>query len=43
MARKNGLIKCMRADEALDLGSYVTLKFPKEGFGSVEKYKVGFK
>ena len=42
-AHKNVLIKNLPADEALDPGSYVTLKSLKEDFGSVEKYKDGFK
>jgi hypothetical protein len=42
-AHKNVLIKDLRADEAMDPGSYVTLKSLKEDFGSVEKFKDGFK
>ncbi len=40
-AHKNVLIKDMRADEALDPESHVTLESLKEDFGSVEKYKQG--
>ena len=43
VAHKNVLIKDLRVDEDLDTGSYVTRKSLKEDFGSVEKYKDGFK
>ena len=43
VAHKNVLIENMCADEALDPGSYVTLKSLMEDFGSVEKYKDKFK
>jgi hypothetical protein len=42
-ARNNVSNKDMRADEALYPGSCVTLKSLKDNFGSVEKYKDGFK
>ncbi len=42
-AHKKVLNKDLRADEAMDTGSYVTLKSLKEDFGSVEKYKDAFK
>ena len=42
-AHKNALIKDLRADEPMDPRSYVTLKSLKEDFGSVEKFKDGFR
>ncbi len=42
-AHKKVLIKNLRVDEAMDPGSYVTLKSLKEDFGSVEKNKDAFK
>ena len=42
-SHKNILMKDLRADEPMDPGSYVTLKSLKEDFGSVEKFKDGFR
>ena len=43
VAHKNVLNKDLREDEPNDPGSYVTLKSLKEDFGSIEKFKDGFK